>query len=87
MAEWPPLPMMRSPSQWPGTPLTIYRYMSFEHTLEPTVVRRIAACLIAGLRAGVLRPIIDRVFRLEDIVDAHHYLEQNSHVGKLVMAI
>jgi NADPH:quinone reductase-like Zn-dependent oxidoreductase len=68
-------------------PLTIYRYMGFEHTLDNVVVRRIAAFLGAGLRTGVLRPTIDRVFSLDDIVGAHHYLEQGRQVGKLVVTI
>jgi NADPH:quinone reductase len=67
-------------------PLTIYRYMSFEHTLDPTVVRRIAAFLGAGLRTGALRPAVDRVFTLDDVVAAHRYLDQGQQrPGKVVM--
>ncbi len=69
-------------------PLTIYRYMSFEHTLDPTVVRRIAAFLTAGLRTGALRPAIDRVFALDDIVAVHRYLEQGQQrPGKIVVTV
>ena len=38
-----------------NAPLTIYRYMSFEHVLNPVVVRRIAAFLTAGLRSSPRR--------------------------------
>jgi NADPH:quinone reductase-like Zn-dependent oxidoreductase len=76
------------PASFPMTaPLTIYRYMGFEHTLDNVVVRRIAAFLGAGLRTGVLRPAIDRVFSLDDIVSAHHYLEEGRQAGKLVVTI
>jgi hypothetical protein len=32
----------------------------------------------------VLQPAIDKVFSLDDIVDAHHYLEQGQQVGNVV---
>lgn len=52
------------PTPFPMNPLTIFRYMSFEHTLNNVVVHRIAAFLAAGLRTGALRPIINKVFSL-----------------------
>ncbi|MFE6933638.1 zinc-dependent alcohol dehydrogenase family protein [Streptomyces sp. NPDC057699] len=72
------------PMNWP---LTIIGYASFEHTLDPTVVRRIAAFLEAGLRTGALRPTVDRVFGLDDIVAAHAYLEEGHQVGKIVVTV
>jgi NADPH:quinone reductase len=69
-------------------PLTMYRYMSFEHTLDAVVVRRIAAFLTAGLRTGALRPAIDRVFTLDDIVAVHRYLERGQQrPGKIVVTV
>jgi NADPH:quinone reductase-like Zn-dependent oxidoreductase len=70
-----------------NAPLTIYRYMSFEHTLDPAVVRRMAAFFSAGLRTGALRPTVDRVFDLDHVVDAHRHLEQRAQIGKIVIAI
>lgn len=76
------------PASMPTTaPLTIYRYMSFEHTLDDTVVPRIAAFLDAGLRSGVLSPVIDSVFGLDDIVEAHRRLERGEHTGKIVVTV
>ncbi|MGV9823604.1 zinc-dependent alcohol dehydrogenase family protein [Nocardia xishanensis] len=75
------------PAPYPASPITMIRYMSFEHTLDPVVVHRIAAFLTAGIRTGALRPIIDTVFTLDDIVAAHHYLEQGHHTGKIVATI
>jgi len=40
-----------------------------------------------GLASGKLRPVIDRTFRLEDIVDAHRYLESNAQLGKIVVTV
>lgn len=76
------------PAPFPvSPPLTIHRYMGFEHTLDQTVVRRIAAFLTAGLRSGVLTPTIDRVFDLDQIADAHRHLEGNAQVGKVVVRV
>jgi NADPH2:quinone reductase len=72
------------PMNWP---LTIFGYMSFEHTLDSTVVQRISAFLTAGLRTGALNPAIDKVFTLDDIVAAHHYLENGQQVGKVVVTV
>lgn len=55
-----------------NAPLTIHRYMSFEQTLDPEVVRRMAAYLDAGVRNGALSPTIDEGFGFDDIVEAHH---------------
>lgn len=39
------------------------------------------------LASGALRPILDRTFSLEQIVESHRYLEQNLHVGKIVVTV
>jgi NADPH:quinone reductase-like Zn-dependent oxidoreductase len=70
-----------------NAPLTIYRYMSFEHVLDPVVVRRMAAFLTAGLRSGALHPAIDTVVSLDQIADAHRRLERGQQVGKIVVVI
>lgn len=41
--------------------------------------------ILRGLADGHLKPVIDRVFALEDIVEAHRYLESNQQVGKIVV--
>ncbi|MFI0721691.1 zinc-dependent alcohol dehydrogenase family protein [Streptomyces sp. NPDC021224] len=75
------------PAPYPAHPVTTHRYMSFEHTLDPAAVGRIAAFLFAGLRTGELDPAVDRVFALEDIAEAHRYLAggQQAH-GKIVVS-
>ncbi|MFE5476372.1 zinc-dependent alcohol dehydrogenase family protein [Nocardia sp. NPDC056541] len=75
------------PAPYPASPITTIRYMSFEHTLDPAAVHRITAFLTAGIRTGALRPIIDTVFTLDDIVAAHRYLEQGHHTGKIVVTV
>ena len=38
-----------------------------------------------GLANGALKPIVDRTFALDDIADAHRYLESNVQFGKIVV--
>lgn len=74
------------PAPYPRSAITMHRYMSFEHTLDPAAVRRIAAFLTAGLRTGALQPAVDRVFSLDDIAEAHRYLERGQEgLGKIVV--
>jgi putative PIG3 family NAD(P)H quinone oxidoreductase len=37
------------------------------------------------LDSGRLKPVIDRVFAFEDVIDAHRYLESGDHIGKIVL--
>jgi NADPH:quinone reductase-like Zn-dependent oxidoreductase len=76
------------PTPFPAAPtLRIFSYRSFEHTLDPVVVRRMSAFLNAGVRLGALRPAIDRVFALDDVADAHRHLEKGQHTGKIVVTV
>jgi NADPH:quinone reductase-like Zn-dependent oxidoreductase len=73
------------PTPVPTSTLTIFGYRSFEHTLDPVVVRRMAAFLNAGVRLGELRPAIDKVFSFDDIAEAHRHLEKGLHAGRKVV--
>lgn len=76
------------PTPFPrGAPLTIINYRSFEHTLDQKAVRRMAAFLNAGVRLGTMRPAVDKIFSLKDVIKAHHRLEQGLHSGKIVVTI
>src|SRR5258706_9059105 len=43
--------------------------------------------MIIGLEKGTLKPIIDRVFAFDEIVDAHRYLENSGQFGKIVATV
>lgn len=60
-------------------------YRGFDHLLEPAVVRRMAAFLNAGVRLGALRPAIDTVLPLDDVVEAHRHFGEGSHSGKKIV--
>ncbi|MDA0160430.1 zinc-dependent alcohol dehydrogenase family protein [Solirubrobacter ginsenosidimutans] len=74
------------PTPFPsGPPLTIFSYRSFEHTLDAVVVKRMAAFMNAGVRLGALRPAIDTVFALDDVVEAHRHLENGPRAGRKIV--
>lgn len=74
------------PTPDPGdTPVTVIDYRAFDHLGDPAVVRRAAAFLDAGVRLGALRPAIDRMFALDDIVAAHRRFDQGLHAGKKIV--
>ena len=74
------------PTPFPASAtLTIFRYRSFEHTLDPVAVKRMAAFLNAGVRLGALLPAIATVFSLDDIAEAHRYLEKGLHAGQKIV--
>ncbi|WP_420994069.1 zinc-dependent alcohol dehydrogenase family protein [Cupriavidus sp. 30B13] len=45
------------------------------------------AFVLKGLEEGALKPVIDRTFKFDDIVDAHRYLENNGQFGKIVVTV
>lgn len=51
--------------------------------------RRTAAVefVLKGLENGALKPVIDRTFEFDQIVDAHRYLESNGQFGKIVVTV
>jgi NADPH:quinone reductase-like Zn-dependent oxidoreductase len=52
-------------------------------------VRRKAAVefVTAGLASGALKPVIDRTFAFDDMVEVHRYLENNGQFGKVVVTV
>ena len=51
----------------------------------PDRFARAQELILRGLADGRLRPVIAKTFPLEDIVDAHRYLESNEQVGKIIV--
>lgn len=70
-----------------GKGLNVRGYLVFELLRDP--VRLAAACrfIEAGLAEGRLSPVVDRVFGLEQIVEAHRYLEAGTQIGKVVISV
>ncbi|GAA3218953.1 zinc-dependent alcohol dehydrogenase family protein [Actinocorallia longicatena] len=74
---FPPLGTMRARS--------MHGYVMFETTTDPVRLRRAEAFVSSGLRSGAFVPVVDRVFALEEIVEAHRYLESGDQFGKIVV--
>ncbi|WP_433755181.1 zinc-binding dehydrogenase [Nocardia sp. CA-135398] len=74
--DFEPIAMIRS-----GTKLTAFHSDDFKGSAGTPVLQRV----IDHVEAGVYRPNIDRVFGLDDIVAAHHYMENNQATGKVVV--
>lgn len=43
--------------------------------------------ILAGIASGALKPVIDKQFRFDEMVEAHRYLEQNGQFGKIVVTL
>lgn len=43
--------------------------------------------VVPQLARGIVRPIVDRVFPLEELAEAHRYMESNASFGNIVIAV
>jgi NADPH2:quinone reductase len=60
-------------------------YTVFEITGDPQRLAQAVEYISTGIASHELRPVVDRTFTLDDIVDAHRYLEAGTQVGKIVV--
>lgn len=68
--------------------LWMHAYALFECTTDPPTLERGKRYVYEGLKSGALTPILDRkVFTLDQIVDAHRYMESNEQFGKIVVTV
>jgi NADPH:quinone reductase-like Zn-dependent oxidoreductase len=76
ISDFEPVAMIPS-----GTKLTAFHSDGLKGRAGTAVLQRV----VREVEADVYRPNIDRVFRLDDIVAAHRYMENNQGTGKLVV--
>ncbi len=79
-------------ASFPFTPaiskgLTIHTYTLYELFQQPEGLQEGIEFIKAGLASGKLSPIIDRKFSLDQIVEAHEYMESNKQKGKIVVTV
>jgi len=67
--------------------LTLHGYQYKEIVRDGQKLERAKRFILDGLASGVLKPIIDKTFPFERIVDAHRYLESNQQFGKIVVTM
>jgi NADPH:quinone reductase-like Zn-dependent oxidoreductase len=81
--EQTPLPLFDVLGKW----LTIRGYVLMEITGDTERLARAKTFINEGLADGSFKPIIARTFPLEQIVEAHRYLESNQQIGKIIVTV
>nr|BBH93752.1 NAD(P)H quinone oxidoreductase [Thermogemmatispora argillosa] len=61
------------------------RARSLEEKLA--VTRRFATSVVPLLASGKIKPVIERVYPLEEIAEAHRHMGENRNFGKLVLSL
>jgi NADPH2:quinone reductase len=67
--------------------LTLHGYQYKEVVRDPKRLESAKRFILNGLDSGALKSIIARTFNLNDIVEAHRYLESNEQFGKIVVTV
>ncbi len=80
------------PTPYPGIDLgmpalNMRTYTILETTGRPDRLRRAEAFVASGLSSGAFWPVVDRTYELEQVVEAHRYMESNAQVGKIVVTV
>jgi NADPH:quinone reductase-like Zn-dependent oxidoreductase len=70
-----------------GKSLTLKGYLYSEITKDDVVLDEAKAFINSGLASGELKPRIARTFTLDEIQEAHRYLESNEQIGKVVVNV
>lgn len=65
--------------------LRVQGYTLFQVTNDAARLARGKAFVVDGLESGALRPVIARLFPLDDVADAHRFMESNGQTGKIVV--
>jgi NADPH:quinone reductase-like Zn-dependent oxidoreductase len=65
--------------------LTIRSWIASTIWNHPERFARAKTMILRGLAEGRLKPVIARQFKLDEIVEAHRYLESNAQVGKIIV--
>ena len=64
---------------------TVLRSRPLEEKIA--ISQRFAAEMLPLFDAGVLKPVIDRRYKLDQIVEAHQYMASNANIGKIVVDV
>jgi NADPH:quinone reductase-like Zn-dependent oxidoreductase len=70
-----------------GKGLSVRGYTLMEVTRSPELLKTAVKYVYDHLESGSFKPRIDRTFPLEQIVEAHRYMESNQQIGKIVVTV
>ncbi|WP_345814807.1 zinc-dependent alcohol dehydrogenase family protein [Paraburkholderia sp. PREW-6R] len=81
--EVTPLPVL----EMIGKMLTVKAHNIWLTSGDETRRKAAVDYILKGLESGALKPVIDRTFSFDQMVDAHRYLETNGQFGKIVVTV
>ena len=67
--------------------LTVRGYNMTDLIIDPVKSAAAIAFIQQGLQSGALKPVVGQSFPLEEVAEAHRFMEANSHVGKVVLSV
>lgn len=70
-----------------GKGLSVRGYTLFEISGNAERLARGKKFVYEGLNSGAFRPVIAETFSLEEIAEAHRYMESNQQLGKIVVTV
>jgi NADPH:quinone reductase-like Zn-dependent oxidoreductase len=70
-----------------GKSLTLKGYLYGEVVNDDAALERAKSFITKGLASGQLKPLISKVFPLDEIQEATRFLESNAQVGKIVVNV
>jgi NADPH2:quinone reductase len=80
LANFPVMPLL-------GRNLTIRGFGLTSVTRDDAKLNALKSFVVLGLASGDFKPSIAKVFRFDDIVEAHRYLEAGTQIGKIVVTV
>jgi NADPH:quinone reductase-like Zn-dependent oxidoreductase len=63
----------------------VHAYSMFNHVMHPDELARGIGFVMDHIRSGAFRPVIDRVFPLDQAVAAYRHMLGNTQMGKIVV--
>ncbi|HEY3854148.1 MAG TPA: zinc-dependent alcohol dehydrogenase family protein [Verrucomicrobiae bacterium] len=82
-AEPSPLPLLVGIQKC----LTFRTYALFIITTQPERLARARRWVLDGLTQGKLKPVIAKMFPFRQMAEAHHFMESNEQIGKIVVTV
>ncbi|NIJ21123.1 NADPH:quinone reductase-like Zn-dependent oxidoreductase [Sphingomonas naasensis] len=70
-----------------GRQLLMRGYLVHHVTANPGRLARAEDFIRSGVESGMLRPVIDKIFPFDRVVDAHRWLEGGHQIGKIVLQV
>ncbi|MCS3903296.1 NADPH:quinone reductase-like Zn-dependent oxidoreductase [Methylohalomonas lacus] len=70
-----------------GKGITVRGYTLFEFITNPAKLAQCVDFVNKGLADGQFKPVIAKTFTLDNIVEAHRYMESNEQFGKIIVEV